>query len=321
MRIALLYNARAGEGLSGDSLREAHERAGHVVSRVVHTDVELDRALGESPDLVVAAGGDGTVRRAAIALAGTGIPLAILPLGTANNIALSLGVEGTIPELIASWPEARCVPLDLGVVRGKFGESRFLESVGSGLVAAGIAAIQPVPDDEKDVASRLENAVREYLTLLSRLGPRFAGLDMDGRRVDGEFLLVEVLNTSAIGPNLVLSDDAHAGDGFLSVVVAEEEHREELADYLRCRIDGSRCRVCLPTCRARRVVIDGCEEMHVDDEVHRAPWIGTVSIEVEAGAVRFLSTPARPASRSSVTSEADFSHVSSLDTLRRVLSA
>lgn len=51
----------------------------------------------ESTDVIVAAGGDGTVSTAARAVAGRDIPVAILPLGTANNIARSLGIEGSIP--------------------------------------------------------------------------------------------------------------------------------------------------------------------------------------------------------------------------------
>src|SRR5208282_6459043 len=50
------------------------------------------RAVADGASLVFAAGGDGTVRACAEALAGAGVPLAIVPLGTANLTARALGV-------------------------------------------------------------------------------------------------------------------------------------------------------------------------------------------------------------------------------------
>ena len=79
----------------------------------------------------MAAGGDGTVARAGRALAGRDMSLAILPLGTANNIASSLGISGTPAEAIAAWRHQRVVRIDVGVIQHD-GESRFLESVGAG---------------------------------------------------------------------------------------------------------------------------------------------------------------------------------------------
>ena len=69
-------------------------RFGHTITQVIHHSAELPRTLG-TVDCVVAAGGDGTVARVARALAGGPIPLAVLPAGTANNIATSLEIDGT----------------------------------------------------------------------------------------------------------------------------------------------------------------------------------------------------------------------------------
>src|SRR6185369_915874 len=96
-----------------------------------------DQALAGS-ELIVIAGGDGTVQRVATELAWRELPLAILPLGTANNIATSLGIEGPTEALVAGWATARRSPLDLGVATGPWGTRRFIESVGGGLVSNGI---------------------------------------------------------------------------------------------------------------------------------------------------------------------------------------
>ena len=93
-------------------------------------------------------------------MAGRGVPLAILPLGTTNNIARSIGIDGSNSEIIESWENAR-LPFDIGIASDEWGEHSFLESVGGGLVSAGIAAMQNRAEDEREkLACRLAAAVR-----------------------------------------------------------------------------------------------------------------------------------------------------------------
>jgi diacylglycerol kinase (ATP) len=288
MKISLLFNESAGDGVSSDWLRETLKKNGHGPVHLIEKD-DFEDVLQDSPELVVAAGGDGTVRRAAEAVAGRGIPMAILPLGTANNIARSMGIDGSIAKLIEAWDGANRRPLDLGIVRGAWGQNRFLEGVGGGLIPAGIAAMKAEPgDDNQHADERVARAVRGYRDVLSRLEPRRWTLTLDGTRTEGEFLILEVLNIRSVGPNIVLFPDADPSDGYLSVVTAEEEHREEVADYLHCLIEGRDGRVSLPTRLARQIEIQGWEEIHVDDRLLRSPEIGTVSIDIEAAALDVL---------------------------------
>src|ERR671913_1940110 len=84
MRIAVYFNAAAGDEMPLDTLTSAISRAGHDIAAVIQ-EGESPAAAQEMPiDVLVAAGGDGTVARAARALAGRDLPIAILPLGTAN---------------------------------------------------------------------------------------------------------------------------------------------------------------------------------------------------------------------------------------------
>ena len=113
---------------------------------------DLSRLRRDAIDALVVAGGDGTVSQAAGALVGGHVPMAILPLGTANNIAVSLGLDRPLPELIAGWPAARRRALDVGMARGDWGERLFLEAVGTGLIPWGMAAVDaekhPAEGDE-----------------------------------------------------------------------------------------------------------------------------------------------------------------------------
>ena len=82
------------------------------------------------------AGGDGTVGKVARRLIGSPTPIAILPLGTANNIANTLDVTGkSLKELIRSWETARCINFDAGVAKGPWGTESFVEGFGVGLFA------------------------------------------------------------------------------------------------------------------------------------------------------------------------------------------
>jgi diacylglycerol kinase family enzyme len=288
MRISLLFNESAGDGVSSDWLCDTMTKAGHGPIRLIEKK-KFDQVLQDSPELVVVAGGDGTVRRAIETIAGHGIPLAILPLGTANNIARSVGIDGSIAKLIAHWHDARRRPLDLGIVRGAWGEHRFVEGVGGGLVPAGIAAMKAEPaNDSEDADARVARAVRKYHDVLSRLEPRRWTVTINGTTEEREFLIFEVLNIRSVGPNLVLFPDADPSDGYLSVVTAQEENRKELADYLHCLITGRACRVSLPKQPARHIRIEGWEQIHIDDRLFSSPQIGPVSIDIEAAALEVL---------------------------------
>jgi diacylglycerol kinase family enzyme len=264
------------------------EKNGHGPVHLIERG-DFHEVLLNSPELVVAAGGDGTVRTAAEAIAGQGIPMAILPLGTANNIARSVGIEGPITQLIERWHNANRRPLDLGIVRGAWGQHHFLEGVGSGLIPAGISAMKAqLEENAQHADARVARAVRGYHEVFAHLEPRRWTLTLDGTRMEDEFLVLEVLNIRSVGPNLVLFPDADPSDGYLSVVIAKEQHRKELDRYLRCLIEGGDCRVSLPRQLVRHVEIDGWEQIHLDDRLLSSPQLGTVSIDIQPAAIELL---------------------------------
>ena len=100
------------------------------------------RAVAAGASLVFAAGGDGTVRACAEALAGTGVPLAIVPLGTANLTARALGVPSQGGRAVEAGFGGRDHAIDLGhltLVEGA-GGTWFAAMAGIGLDAAVVAA-------------------------------------------------------------------------------------------------------------------------------------------------------------------------------------
>jgi hypothetical protein len=133
VRTIVLHNPTAGSGdVSAEDLLAALT-AGGIASRYCSTkQPDFADALGEPADLIVAAGGDGTVLEVISHVRDRSIPIAILPLGGANNIARSLGMA-TDPLGIAraGWRETEVLRLDVGTAAGPWGERLFVESVGS----------------------------------------------------------------------------------------------------------------------------------------------------------------------------------------------
>lgn len=290
MNVWILSNEDAGPGHSADNLRALVENAGHTVLGVAK-QYDDGSPLPRDLDLIVAAGGDGTVATAAGIAANTSAALAILPMGTANNIATSLGVSASASELISSWTTARRVPFDLGHARAGSKQWTVVEGAGGGLVPAGIARAQKSQQQRAELApaDEIAAALRIFRDTLATLEPRAWTFTIDDRRISDAFLLVEVLNIRSIGPNLIFAPDATPSDGYFDVVIARESHREELLAYLDHHAEGGASRLALPHYRARLVEIESCAELHVDDERIDTCELGRISIRIEPAAIEILT--------------------------------
>ncbi len=124
----MILNDQAGRASKGpaeatpEALRAALAEAG--VTAEVH-ELPADRiaraladAVAARPDAVIIGGGDGTVRGAAAALAGTGVPLGVLPLGTLNHFAKDLKMPADLKEAVAVLARGVKRAVDIGEVNG-----------------------------------------------------------------------------------------------------------------------------------------------------------------------------------------------------------
>ena len=272
-RATLIYNPTAGgAGHTGGELLRLLSDAGYDAAYSSTKDEGYLKSLKNPGALVVAAGGDGTVRKVAKRLVGSGVPIAVLPLGTANNIATSLGVSGDARELIKGLSSARRVRFDVGKAVGPCGARTFFEGAGLGLFTdvmrsldarKGRRAAAPAHTGERLAAAlrALQQALRGYRAHDLRL-------KLDGEDVSGRYLLVEAMNVRLVGPNLFLAPDADPGDGALDFVLLPEEGRGEFDEYLSYRLEGKQDAPYLKVRRGRRLefVWDG-SVVHFDDGV------------------------------------------------------
>src|SRR5262245_10848483 len=118
MKVTLIYNPTAGDDSrpAPGQLAALIAEAGYDVRVQATNRKGWSKALKKKAGLVAVAGGDGTVGKVARRLVGSGCPIAVLPLGTANNIAKSLGIHGQpLWQLIREWKHAKEAALDAGI--------------------------------------------------------------------------------------------------------------------------------------------------------------------------------------------------------------
>jgi diacylglycerol kinase (ATP) len=184
---------------------------------------DIEQTLEKKTDLIVIAGGDGTITEVMTKLPDRSVPVALLPLGTANNIARSLGVAGTPQELVETWKLANTRPLDVGMVKASWGTSRFLEGFGVGLFAEFLKAA-----DKREKGKGADN-LRKGRALLEKwvktAKPIDISITIDGKALNGEFLGVEVMNVPFTGPALPLAAKANIADGRLDIVCFDADRR------------------------------------------------------------------------------------------------
>lgn len=285
MRIGLIANQDAGDGTPEQLIIAAITRHGHVLRAVASPDQGLARLPLDGIDMVVVAGGDGTVGAIAASMPDPKLPFAVLPTGTANNIATTLGVPDDVDHAIDQWAVSIVRPFDIGVATGPWGERRFVESVGGGLVTHGIVVMDRQNYRSPTQSQQLERARHSHADLLGEFDPVAWRVELDGTVVDTGLLLLEVLNVASIGANFSFAD-ASPFDGAFTIAGAGQDQRAGLADWIRAGADG--VAPGMLTWQAREIVITRCDRLHLDDEVTDVEGETSVTLRLDVGAVAAL---------------------------------
>jgi YegS/Rv2252/BmrU family lipid kinase len=168
-------------------------------------------AVSAGVDLVLACGGDGTVTACAEGVAGTGVPLAIIPMGTGNLLARNVGVPMGLDEALAVALGGAQQPIDTGSVNGTL----FVVMAGLGLDAQ---MLSDTSEPLKKQFGWLAYAVSAIRHLGDR--PTRVTISADGgrrRRMRANTLIVG--NVGWLRGGLPLLPDARPDDGLLDAVV------------------------------------------------------------------------------------------------------
>lgn len=232
MRALLVHNPSAGTKHHDKTSITAALALAEIEADYVSTkNTDIKRALKKRYDLVIAAGGDGTIANVFRYLTRRATPIAILPLGSANNIARSLGIAGTLPELAEQWRAGHVKPFHLLEVGYDDEETQLCaEGFGVGLMADLIE--RRAKGKKADGADDIRRGRRAFRAVLDLAPPLEIEVKLDGKAWDCDLLSIDALNIPFSGPALPLAHGADPGDKLLDVVAFETATREQLHEWI-----------------------------------------------------------------------------------------
>jgi diacylglycerol kinase (ATP) len=244
-RVAVLTNPAAGIGHAEPAARRAVARLRALgvevepqAGRSAEDAVRLAReAAADGVDAVVVVGGDGMINLALQALAGTPVPLGLIPAGTGNDHAREYGLPIAAPEAAADVIAAgRVRGVDLGRITGPDGAVRWYGSV----LATGFDSLV------SDRANRLRwprGRMRYNLAILAE----FANLRplpfritlADGTVIERDLTLAAVGNTRSYGGGMLICPSALPDDGLLDVTLVDAMPRLRIARFFPTLFKGT----------------------------------------------------------------------------------
>jgi lipid kinase, YegS/Rv2252/BmrU family len=244
------------------------------------------QAVKDGYDMVIAMGGDGTLEAVLRGMVGRKTPMGIIPTGTQNNIAKSLGIPTGLEQACALLKARNIRKLDVGRVKVKNGRKLiFFELTAIGLVAA------LYPKANKLQEGKLSKLKDAALTLIHHEpDPEvFITLD-DESKVKIKTMLVVVSNAPMFGANFLVAPDASVTDGLLDVSVYPDFSKTELlAYYAKIRDEGFSANEKVQRYRASKIEIKTDPKMDVmADGVMLGK--GKVEIRSKAGAVWMITS-------------------------------
>ncbi|TFB56761.1 diacylglycerol/lipid kinase family protein [Cryobacterium tagatosivorans] len=182
------------------------------------------RAVRRGASLVIAAGGDGTVRAVAEALRDTGVSLAIVPLGTGNLLARNLLLPlGSIDAAAAIAFSGIDKPVDVGVAEmttpdGRTIEHAFVVMAGVGLDAEMIAKTRPGLKKQVGWFAYVDAGAR----VIPRAEPFHIDYSLDGRpERHAHISTILVANCGTLTGNMLFLPDARLDDGVLDTAIMQ----------------------------------------------------------------------------------------------------
>ena len=239
------------------------------------------KAVRDNRPLVVVAAGDGTIGDAASQLVGSSTALGIVPIGTMNNLARSLGVPLDI--------DAACALIGMGTTRhidvGRMSSNAnaeseyFLECAGVGLSAIAAAAGQAF---EKRHWRLVPRGLRRFFE--AKLGT--IRVEMDGITIDASTRIVTVSNAPLMGNNMLAAPGAKMDDGLLDVHIYDGMGDTALIRHFMAASSGTPDE--LKVYRVRRVRISADELVLSNSDMSITRPQHVVEIEVVPGALSMI---------------------------------
>lgn len=249
MQAALIFNPTSGistvteQRISPEETEQtilAGLRVHGIEPELLYTTLEDEgyglakRAAEAGTELIIAAGGDGTIHAVANGIIGTQSVLGIIPTGTMNNLAHSLDIPDTIP--------AACVAIATGETRridvGQVNDQIFIEVAGIGLEAALFPAAEEIK--QSGLASTIYGLLSGVKTLLAFKPARLRIALDGGRRRPYNAIQLTICNAPFYGVHFQMASEIVMDDGLLDVFIYRNFNKLEYLLYVLFLSQGKR---------------------------------------------------------------------------------
>lgn len=220
-RALLLVNrhSRQGQNVLSEAIDQLQALGLELIEESIEDPKHLPdviRRYQDQVDLVIVGGGDGTLNAAVDGLVDTQLPLGILPLGTANDLARTLGIPTSLPEACEIIAKGQVQRIDLGWVNGK----HFFNVASMGL------SVQITQRLTKEVKRRwgvLAYAITA-LQAIWQARPFRAEIRLNGESIPVKTIQIAVGNGRYYGGGMTVVQDATIDDQRLDLYSLEVRH-------------------------------------------------------------------------------------------------
>lgn len=290
-RAQLIFNPASGRDEEDNALRLSRivsSLRDHGIEAAIglKTSGKAARALARDAvrdglPLVIVAAGDGTIGDIASQLIGTSTVLGLVPIGTMNNVARSLGVPLEIDDACALIGMGTTRHIDAGRVHSNQSvhDEYFLECAGVGLSAIGALAGQAF---EKRRWRVLPKALQRFFE--AKLGTM--RIELDGTVIEASTRIVTVSNAPLMGNNMLAAPDAKMDDGYLDISIYDGMGDAALVRHFLAA--SSNTPDDLKIYRARRVKITTEETVLANSDMKLTPERNVVEIEIVPAALSMI---------------------------------
>ncbi|UFT99933.1 diacylglycerol kinase [Radiobacillus kanasensis] len=270
-RARIIYNPTSGREAFKKELADVlqrleqvgYEASAHATTGAGDATEAAKVAVERKYDIVIAAGGDGTINEVINGLAEQDYrpKLGVIPVGTTNDFARALSIPRNIQKAVDVIVDGYSTPLDIGKVNDEY----FMNIAGGGKLTE---LTYEVPSKQKTVLGQLAYYLKG-IEMLPSLRPIHVKIEYDGEVFEDEIMLFLVSNTNSVGGFEKLAPDAKMDDGVFDLLILKKTNVAEFIRIATLALRGAHLeddRIVHVTAKHIKVVSEEKMQLNIDGE-------------------------------------------------------
>lgn len=263
----IIYNPTSGREAFKKELANVLERfevAGYQASAHATTgegdaSEAAKAAVERGYDMIVAAGGDGTINEVVNGMAEQDYrpKLGVIPVGTTNDFARALGIPRNIIKAVDIILDEYSMPLDIGKVNDQY----FINIAGGGKLTE---LTYEVPSKLKTMIGHMAYYVKG-IEMLPSVKSTSVRLEYDGNVLEDDIMLFLVSNTNSVGGFEKLAPDAKLDDGYFDLLILKKTNLAEFVRLATLALKGNHLEhKNLIYTQAKNIIVENTEKMQLN---------------------------------------------------------